>query len=141
MQRVYVREELEASADTVWGLVRDFGDIRAWAPGGKVLDVDGEGVGAIRRVDTPGGLFVERCETHDEQARTFSYALLESPMPFSGYVAVVKLTPLDGGRCAIEWSCEFEADPGVAAALREGIEKTYRAGFIASLRQSLGAAG
>jgi uncharacterized protein YndB with AHSA1/START domain len=32
MERVHVREELDAPIDRVWEAVRDFGDLRAWAP-------------------------------------------------------------------------------------------------------------
>ena len=141
MERVHVREELEASADTVWGLLRDFGDISAWSSTGKMLQSDGEGAGAIRRVESQDGLLVERCEAHDEEAQTFSYALIESPYPFSDYVAVVKLTPLGSDRCAIEWSSEFEPKPGLEDVLRKSIEDTYRARFIATLRDTLAKLG
>ena len=137
MEHVHVREELEASADVVWGLRRDFGDIHAWSSTGKVVGFDGEGVGAVRRVESQDGLLVERCEAHDEEAKTFSYALIESPYPFSDYVAVVKLTPLGDTRCAIEWSSEFKADPGLEKVLRKSIERTYRKRFIATLRDTL----
>ena len=101
------------------------------------LQQEGEGEGAIRRVETPGGVFVERCEAHDSEAHRFSYRILESPAPFRDYVAVVKLSPLDGGRCAIEWSCEFGAAPDAAEGLRGVVEDTYRKGFIAALAKSL----
>jgi hypothetical protein len=139
METVHVLEELDAPIDRVWEAVRDFGDVRAWAPEAKLLGVEGEGVGAIRRIETPGGLFVERCEALEPEAHRFSYAVLECPVPFRDYVAVVQLSALDGGRCAIEWSCEFEAASEAATALREGVENTYRNGFIAALRASLAA--
>ncbi len=137
METVRVREELDASIDRVWEAVGDFGDLRAWAPEAKVLGVEGEGVGAVRRIDTPGGLFVERCEALEPGEHRLSYAVLECPMPFRDYVAVVQLTELDAGRCAIEWSCTFEAAPEAAEAIRDGVEKTYRKGFITALRASL----
>lgn len=139
MESVMVREELEAPIAAVWDAVRDFGDVKAWAPEAKLLGVDGEGVGAVRRIDTPGGVFVERCDAHDPDAHRFSYRILESPAPFRDYVAVVQLTALDGARCAIEWSCTFEAEPAAAAGLHDVVEKTYRDGFIAALRKSLAA--
>ena len=137
METVHVREELDAPIERVWEAVRDFGDVRAWAPDAKVLGVEGEGEGAIRRVETPGGVFVERCEAHDSEAHRFSYRILESPAPFRDYVAVVKLSPLEGGRCAIEWSCEFGAAPEAAEGLRGVVEDTYSKGFIAALAKSL----
>ena len=134
---VRVREELEAPIERVWQAVRNFGDVRAWAPEAKVLGVEGEGEGAVRRIDTPGGVFVERCEAHDDGGHCFSYRILESPAPFRDYVAVVKLSALGKDRCAIEWSCEFRADGPSAESLRGVVENTYRQGFIAALAKSL----
>jgi hypothetical protein len=136
MESVRVREELDAPIDQVWEAVQDFGDVRAWAPEAKVLGVEGQGLGAVRRIETPGGVFVESCESHEPAAHRFSYKILESPAPFRDYVAVVQLESLDGDRCAIEWSCTFEAPSG-AEGMREVVENTYRGGFIASLRKSL----
>ena len=44
-----VREELEASADVVWKQFEDWGRVEAWSPSTVMLDVQGEGVGAVRR--------------------------------------------------------------------------------------------
>ena len=137
MERVRVREELPASADEVWRRIRDFGDVSAWAPEAKVLSVEGAGEGALRRIDTQMGLFVERCEFHDDAARRFQYALLECPVPFRDYVATVELTPQGDGGSLIEWSCEFACEPEAAEPLRQNVEATYRDGFIASLRRTL----
>jgi hypothetical protein len=135
--RGFVREELPTPIERVWGLVRGFRDLSAWAPDGKVTSVEGDGVGAIRRVESPLGLFVERCEAHDEAARRFSYAILESRAPFRSYVAVIQPEDRGSGRCGIEWSCDFEAEPEQEQTLVQVVEATYRNGFIASLRRSL----
>ena len=119
---------------------RDSGgeQVARWAPDAKVVSIAGKGVGTVRRVDTPAGPFVERCEAHDEEGKSFSYALLESPFPFESYLAVVKLTPLGGERCAIDWSCDFQTAPEAVQALQKGVEDVYRHGFIASIRKTLG---
>jgi hypothetical protein len=85
MERVHVREHLDAPIDAVWKLIRDFGDISAWAAG-RVVRVDGAGVGMLRHVDRPAGRVVERLETHDDDTHTFSYRLLESPLPTTNFV-------------------------------------------------------
>lgn len=41
----------------------------------------------LRHIDGPAGRFVERCETHDEAAHTFSYRLVESPLPATNFLA------------------------------------------------------
>jgi hypothetical protein len=139
MAAARVTDELDASVDEVWERVKEFGDLSAWAPDAKVLDVEGEGVGAIRRVqagDAAGGIFKERCEAHDPDAHSFSYAVLESPAPIKDYVAVVKLSDLGPGRCGIEWSSEFEPVGVPEPELVQLVESTYGY-FIGSLKRAL----
>lgn len=139
MATARVNDELDASIDQVWELVKDFGDLGAWAPDGKVLDVEGEGIGAIRRVqsgDGSGAIFKERCEAIDPEAYSFSYAVLESPLPMRDYVAVVKLSELGSKRCGIEWSSEFEPVGAPEAELVQAIQAGYGY-FIGSLKQAL----
>jgi len=138
MATVSVKDEFEASVDVVWELISDFTDISAWAPQGDITQVEGEGIGAVRRVEAAGmgGVFRERCEGHDPAARRFSYSVLESPVPMTDYVAVVTLSDLGPGRCGIEWACKFEPEGAPEADLVQGIEATYAA-FIGSIKQTL----
>lgn len=139
MATARVNDELDASIDEVWELVKDFGDLSAWAPDGKVLDVEGEGIGAIRRVqsgDGSGAIFKERCEAIDPDAYSFSYAVLESPLPMRDYVAVVKLSELGPKRSGIDWSSEFEPVGAPEAELVQAIQAGYGY-FIGSLKQTL----
>lgn len=138
MPRVHVKEILSAPVATVWPLISTFGDISAWAPAAKIVHIDGSAVGAVRRVDTAFGTFVERCEAYDPLQYIFSYRVLESPSPMRDYVAVVRLTALGPDECQIEWSSEFapvgDTDGDRLAA---NIEKMYRSAFIAELRRTL----
>jgi hypothetical protein len=139
MARARVIEELPAPVDRVWAKIENFGDLSAWAPGATVTSVEGKGTGAVRRVESKMGHFVERCANHDPAAKTFTYELLESPLPFRNYVAVVTLRPLEGGRTEIEWSSEFDPGPIAEADAIEQVEGTYRHLFIASLRSVVSA--
>jgi hypothetical protein len=62
-----------------------------------------------------------------------TYAILESPMALQNYFATLRLTPVsDGDRCFIEWSAEFDCDPGVEDDLTRGIGgNVFQAGFDA----------
>jgi hypothetical protein len=137
MERAHVCEEVDATIDTVWKVIRDFADVSAWASG-RVVHVEGAGVGMVRHIEGPGGRFVERCESHDDAAHIFSYRLLESPVPVTNYVGTVRLTAVGARRCAIDWSAQFEPkDPASATALRTAIENVFRGGFIVRLRDRL----
>ena len=66
-----------------------------------------------------------------------TYAILESPMPLTGYIATLRLTPVtDGDRTFAEWTAEFDCDPAEEAGLVEGIGgNVFLAGFNALKRQ------
>src|SRR4029453_12978761 len=109
MATVAIRDELVAPIERVWACFADFGDLSAWAPGRSRVPVEGHGVGAVRTVAGEGGPTVrERLEAYDPADHAFSYAMLESPFPFTDYVATVRLRDLGGGRTSFEWSRTFE---------------------------------
>lgn len=137
MATAAIRDELAAPIDRVWSCFADFGDLSAWAPGRTRVPVEGHGVGSIRTVggdDAPP--IRERLEAYDAAGRTFTYAMLESPFPFTDYVATVKLADLGSGRTAIDWSSTFEPRGVTADEAGQTIEGIYRM-FIACLKQTL----
>ena len=136
MQRVQVCEELDAPVQRAWALVQDFGDISAWARG-RVVRVEGTGVGMARHIDGLAGRVVERCETYNDTKHVFSYRLLESPWPVSNYVGSVRLTANGPNKCVIEWAATFETDAPDPEAVRKGVESSFRDGFIPRIRQNL----
>jgi uncharacterized protein YndB with AHSA1/START domain len=137
MATVVVRDELVAPIERVWGCFADFGDLNAWAPGRSRVPVEGSGVGAVRTVAGDGDPTVrERLEAYDPARHTFSYAMLESPFPFTDYVATVQLRDLGGGRTSIDWSSTFEPRGAAAEQVAQMIEGIYRM-FIARLKETL----
>ena len=66
-------------------------------------------------------------------AQTFSYCLLDTPIPLFNYVAHVRLFPVtDGDRCFWEWESRFDAPEGRGEELAELVgEGIYVAGFEA----------
>jgi hypothetical protein len=50
MATTFVCYEFDASIEMVWELIEGFSDLGAWAPGATLTEVQGEGVGAVRRV-------------------------------------------------------------------------------------------
>jgi len=134
-QQVHVQEEIAADVTDVWQLIRNFDDISAWATG-KIVDIQGAGVGMIRQIEFNSDQVVERCEAHDDAQMSFQYRLLESPWPMSDYLATVRLTSASPNKTLIEWSCRYQAIPEQIEAARKLIESTYRYGFIAKLRKT-----
>lgn len=130
-----VREEIEAPATSVWEAVQNFGDASAWFPEAKVLDIEGQGTGATRRIQIPTGeIYTEKCVVHEPASFKLSYVIMEGPMPCSNYLADVQVETVDERRSVITWSCTFDAPAEEVKEIENLFENTYQSIFIASLR-------
>jgi hypothetical protein len=143
MPRVYVSSVIDASADRVWSIVRDFNGLPRWMP--PVADSRIEGgqpadkVGCIRNFNMrSGGNIREQLLSLSDYEYTCSYAILESPMGVRGYTATLKLTPVtDGDRTFAEWTAEFDCDPAREQELVDQIGTgVFQAGFDSLKRQA-----
>lgn len=114
MPKPYASAVLPASADDVWGYLRDFGNLAEWHPtleSGSIEEGDG-GVGSVRRAEGPGGaIFRERLLALDDAERTCTYEFVESPFPVRSYRATVRVAPVtDSGQAFVEWWAWFDCD-------------------------------
>jgi carbon monoxide dehydrogenase subunit G len=138
MASVKVSERIEASADRVWGLLRDFGGIHRYAAGIETCTVEGEGVGAVRTLGLPGGAELqERLEALDDASRRLRYAIVAGPIPLSNYLATVEVRD-EGEGCRVDWSSTFEPK-GISEDQARGMVEGIYKGGIAGLRRLLGA--
>ena len=136
MGEIRVEQEIEATADQVWELVRDFGGIKKWNPGIDSCDVEGEGVGAIRTIKMGGVAVQERLEHIEEATRTFSYSIVSGPVPVENYLASMTIQDADG-RAKVTWQSTFDpkgASEEDCANLFKGVYE----GGIAGMREALG---
>lgn len=141
MSQIRIEEEIAAPAERVWELLGAFGGLEKWAPGVTSCVVEGDGVGATRRVAAGGMTIVERLESRDPAARRFSYSIAEGPIPVEKYLATVSVSSAGPQRSRVLWTASFDAGklPADAAkGLAQGIEGSYR-GMLQGLRTALGA--
>lgn len=141
MARVYTSSVINAGASRVWDRVRDFNALPRWHPrirDSRIEDaLPSDKVGCIRNFNLQNGDNIrEQLLGLSDYDMFCTYAILESPMPLSDYVATLRLTPItDGDRCFVEWSAEFSADPSDEDALVNGIgTDVFQAGFDALKR-------
>ena len=136
MIRVYVSSVIEAPADTVWSLIRDFNGLPKWTPfvadsrieGGVAADT----VGCVRHFRLrDGGEIREQLLALSDYDYQCTYSIIESPMNVENYVATLKLTPVtDGNRTFAEWWAEFDCAPARESELAQGIgQGVFQAGF------------
>ncbi len=139
MAEIVVKEELATSADAVWQLVRDFGGILKWSSAIQSCEVEGEGIGAIRTLGLGGGQAIrERLESFEEAARSFSYSIVDGPLPVENYLATLVVRPRGDDRCEIEWSSRFDPK-GMPEEQVGGILRGVYEGGIREIKKNLGA--
>lgn len=138
MVQVYTSSVIDAPADAVWDVIRDFNALPRWHPliadsrieNGFAADKVGC-VRAFRMRD--GGALREQLLSLSDYEYACTYSILDSPMPISNYVATLKLTPVtDGNRTFAEWSAEFDCDEARERELVESIgQGVFQVGFDA----------
>ena len=141
MARVYVSSVIDAPAEKVWERVRDFNGLPRWHP--RIADSHIENgepsdkIGCIRHFHLQNGDQIrEQLLALSDYDLFCTYAILESPMPLTDYVATLRLNPVsDGDRCFVEWSAEFECAQAVQEDLTTGIaHNVFQTGFDALKR-------
>jgi uncharacterized protein YndB with AHSA1/START domain len=142
MPRVYISAVIDAPAAKVWERIRDFNGLPRWHPRIRDSRIENgepaDRVGCVRDFHLQNGDRIrERLLGLSDYDMFCTYAILESPMPLTDYVATLRLTPVtDGDRTFAEWSAEFECLEEHAEGLVSGIgSDVFLAGFNALKRQ------
>jgi len=90
---VSMATEIDAPAVDVWKVVGDFGGIGRFMDDIESVDVEGEGVGAVRTLHlADGARVVETLTAWDGEAMRYSYSISESPLPVDGYEATIAVS-------------------------------------------------
>lgn len=98
------------SPDDVWALVGRFDGLDEWMPGIESCEMDGD----VRKLQTMGMEIHERLQARDDDARTISYSIVQSPMPLEHHLATLTVTP-EGDGARLEWAYEVRPDEMAAA--------------------------
>ena len=145
MARVYISSVIDAPVARVWDKVRDFNALPRWHPAIRDSRIENgeppDRVGCIRDFHLQNGDRIrEKLLGLSDFDYFCTYSILESPMPLTGYVATLRLTPVtDGDRTFAEWTAEFDCAPEAEADLVWGIgQNVFQAGFNALKRQMAG---
>jgi hypothetical protein len=124
MAKTQVKQELPVSAEQLWKLVADFGNV-PWIPGGENVKLEGRGPGMVRIFAGPNGEIRERLESVDAAKKSLVYTIPQGvPFPVTGYRATMAVADAGKGRSALTWICEFQpagVSEAEAAKIIEGM--------------------
>ena len=138
MIKVYTSSVIDAPAEAIWALIRDFNGLPKWHPSIAESRIESnwpsDRVGCVRnfRLKDGGGIR-EQLLTLSDYDYQCTYSILESPMGVQNYIATLKLTPVtEGNRTFAEWSAEFDAPAAQERKLADDIgQGVFQAGFNA----------
>jgi carbon monoxide dehydrogenase subunit G len=99
--------DIPASADQVWQLIGGFNTLPDWLP--FIPNSELSDGGRVRTLQTAdGGVVVERLQTFDNAAKTYSYSIEQAPFPATDYLATIKVEA-QGQGARVTWSGRFNA--------------------------------
>lgn len=126
---------IAASADAVWAKVKDFNALGGWHPAiakSEIVEGTNNTVGAVRVLTLNGNPtpppIKEKLTALDDAGKTFSYEILEGPLPVSGYASTLTVAAAGDGS-TVTWSSTFKAAGADDAAATTAIEGVYTGGL------------
>ncbi len=138
MVKVVKSTVLDAPIEAVWEVLRDFNGHDQWHPAIATSQIergrDADRIGCVRRFKLEDGSELrEQLLTLSDIEQTFSYCLLDTPVPLFNYVAHVRLYSVtDGNRTFWQWESRFDTRAGESEAMATLVgEDIYVAGFDA----------
>ena len=141
MPRVVRSIVMDAPVEAVWEVIRDFNGHDQWHPAVAESHVErsapSDRVGCVRNFRLAGGEQLrEQLLTLSDLEMSFSYCLLDTPVPLFNYVAHCRLTPVtDTDSTFWEWESRFDTPAGRGPELAALVgDDIYVAGFHAVAR-------
>jgi hypothetical protein len=128
MVTVNMAIELNAAADKAWSLIGGYNDLPNWHPALEKSELsENDSVRTLFLVG--GGEIVEKLLNHNDNERTYSYAITDSPLPVSDYNAELKVIEQGSDKSIVEWTAKFNADGAPESEAIGIIEGIFQAGF------------
>ncbi|EFL87828.1 SRPBCC family protein [Ahrensia sp. R2A130] len=138
MPRVLRSTILDHPCDDVWAVLRDFNGHDVWHPAIATSAIErgdpSDRVGCVRRFTlADGGELREKLLTLSDLEQSYSYCLLDTPVPLFNYVSHVRLLPvIDGNATFWQWEGRFDTPEGRRNELMDLVgDGIYGAGFEA----------
>jgi hypothetical protein len=120
----------DVPASRLWEMVRGFNDLPKWHPAIISSEVEGDGIGTLRRLTVAGvdPQLVEKLLAFDDEGRSLRYGMTDTPLPVANYVSDMVVRE-DGAGSVLEWSSSFDAAGAPEADVIGLIGGIYDAGY------------
>ena len=133
---------IDAEITRVWQAVRAFDGVAAWNPGVTQADLENgapTATGTVRKLQVPDGTsFRETLLAHSDREFFYTYDILDSPLPVSGYVSTHRFVPIThSGQTLGIWESWFDCSADVANEMDSIVGDTIYIGGMTGLNQYL----
>lgn len=128
MSEVSVSNRFPVPPEKLWELIGGFNALPQWHPAVEKSEL--EKGGTVRRLTLAGGgEIVERLEKMSEDQYSYTYSIVNSPLPVTDYSATLRLEDDGEGGCRVTWTGNFASQGVPEADAMKVVEGIYRAGF------------
>jgi len=122
---------VSASPAEVWAVIGPFCSIADWYPGIDTCKEEMIGGKMHRRLDTAdGGQFLEQLLDRNDAGMTYSYAIIEGPLPVANYSSTLSVAK-SGGDTVITWKSGFDPAGATEEKAVEVLTGVYDGGLEA----------
>ena len=128
-----VQKSLEVAAPPakVWQTIGDFCGIGSWHPAIETCTPSEKDGKKIRTLALKGGgALVEEQVTRDDKVMSYTYTILEGPLPVSDYKSTIAVAP-EGAGSKVTWEGTFNAKGAPDTVAKDAIEGIYTSGLKA----------
>ncbi len=120
---------IAAPPETVWKTIGEFCGIGQWHPAIEKCALSEKGGKAHRTLSLKGGgELLEEQQSRDDKGHSYSYTILQGPLPVENYKSKIAVTK-DGQGSKVTWSGDFKAKGAPDAKAEEVIGGIYEAGL------------
>src|SRR5664279_1648937 len=113
-----------ASVDAVWAKIGDFCGIGGGHPAIEkcALSADGK----TRTLSLKGGgTIVEKLEKRDDAQHSYSYSIVDGPLPVANYMSTISVTK-EGAGSMVNWNGHYDAKGASDADAKKTIDGVYQ---------------
>lgn len=133
---------IDAEIDRVWSAVRAFDGVADWNPGVSKATLENgtsSAVGTIRNLQIPDGtVFRETLLAHSDAEWSYTYDILESPLPVTDYISTHRFVPITHSRQTLGiWESRFVCAPDDVAEMERIVGDAIYIGGMTGLSEFL----
>tara|TARA_R110002049_G_scaffold18749_5_gene71292 strand:- start:2010 stop:2501 length:492 start_codon:yes stop_codon:yes gene_type:complete len=121
---------VNASPDTTWKMIGDFNHLDVWHPVVVSSELMHDGNNHMRLLTLGNGATItEKQISHNDVERSYTYAILTSPLPVADYVSTISVSAAADGKSTVTWSSSFDASGASDEDAVNAISGVYDAGL------------